>query len=202
MGQLKGLPVEDGFRMPGEYEPHIGCFMIWPERPDNWRLGGKPAQQNYKEVAVAISNFEPVTMFVSPNQYKNARKELPDTIRVIEMSNDDAWIRDYGPSFWWTIREICAALTGGLMLGVVFLMVYIFRGIKIIKLQKVCELERIDYYSQKDFILEGCSIHVDGEGTLVTTEECLLSEGRNPNLTKIEIEQTLKIFPCTKSNLA
>lgn len=136
MGQLKGLPVEDGFRMPGEYEPHIGCFMIWPERPDNWRLGGKPAQQNYKEVAVAISNFEPVTMFVSPNQYKNARKELPDTIRVIEMSNDDAWIRDYGPSFWWTIREICAALTGGLMLGVVFLMVYIFRGIKIIKLQK------------------------------------------------------------------
>lgn len=83
-------------------------------------------------------------------------------------------------------------------------MVYIFRGIKIIKLQKkVCELERIDYYSQKDFILEGCSIHVDGEGTLVTTEECLLSEGRNPNLTKIEIEQTLKkIFPCTKSNLA
>ncbi|MCH3032047.1 agmatine deiminase family protein, partial [Listeria monocytogenes] len=37
--------------------------------------------------------------------------------------------------------------------------------------KKVCEVERIDYYSQKDFILEGWSIHVDGEGTLVTTEE-------------------------------
>ncbi|EAE9405975.1 Agmatine deiminase [Listeria monocytogenes] len=193
MGQLKGLPVEDGFRMPGEYEPHIGCFMIWPERPDNWRLGGKPAQQNYKEVAVAISNFEPVTMFVSPNQYKNARKELPDTIRVIEMSNDDAWIRDYGPSFLVNDKGEMRGVDwgfnawGGLLDGLYFPW---DKDNQIAK--KVCDLERLDYYSQKDFILEGCSIHVDGEGTLVTTEECLLSEGRNPNLTKIEIEQTLK----------
>ena len=41
---LKSTPRRDGFRMPAEFEPHAGTWMIWPERPDNWRLGAKPAQ--------------------------------------------------------------------------------------------------------------------------------------------------------------
>jgi agmatine deiminase len=41
---LTSTPRQDGFRMPGEFEPHIGCWMLWPERPDNWRSGAKPAQ--------------------------------------------------------------------------------------------------------------------------------------------------------------
>lgn len=136
MGQRNGLPIEDGFRMPGEYEPHVGCFMIWPERPDNWRLGGKPAQQNYKDVAIAISKYEPVTMFVSGNQYKNARNELPDAIRVIEMSNDDAWIRDYGPSFLINDKGAMRGVNWGFNAWEAFLMDSISRGIKMIKWQK------------------------------------------------------------------
>ena len=64
-------PKQDGFRMPGEFEPHEGCWIIWPERPDNWRLGAKPAQKVFVEVAKAISRFEPVTVCVSNAQYYN-----------------------------------------------------------------------------------------------------------------------------------
>ena len=56
---------------------------------------------------------------------------------------------------------------------------------------KVCEIERVDYYRTEDFVLEGGSIDVDGEGTVLTTEECLLSAGRNPRLNEDEIEQVL-----------
>lgn len=41
--------------MPGEFEKHAGCYIIWPERPDNWRLGAKPAQKAFVDVATAIS---------------------------------------------------------------------------------------------------------------------------------------------------
>ena len=92
-------PKQDGFRMPGEFEPHDGCWIIWPERPDNWRLGAKPAQKVFVEVAKAISQFEPVTVCVSNAQYDNARSQLPEEVRVVEMSTDDSWIRDCGPTF-------------------------------------------------------------------------------------------------------
>ncbi|NMB86780.1 MAG: agmatine deiminase, partial [Chloroflexi bacterium] len=55
---IDSTPRQDGFRMPGEFERHDGCWMLWPERPDNWRQGGKPAQQAYVAVAAAISQFE------------------------------------------------------------------------------------------------------------------------------------------------
>ncbi|MEG1004080.1 MAG: agmatine deiminase family protein, partial [Clostridium sp.] len=99
MKTLNTTPKKDGFRMPGEFEKHDGCFMIWPQRPDNWRLGGKPAQEAFSNVAKAISEFEPVTVLVNANQYNNARHMLEDNIRVIEMSSDDSWVRDCGATF-------------------------------------------------------------------------------------------------------
>ena len=60
-------PREDGFRMPGEFEPHAGCWMLWPERGDNWRLGAKPAQQCFVAVATAIAREQvPATVLLSP----------------------------------------------------------------------------------------------------------------------------------------
>jgi agmatine deiminase len=97
--RIDSTPKADGFRMPGEFETHAGCWMIWPERTDNWRLGGKPAQKAFVEVATQISRFEDVTMCVSERQYTAAREALPEHIRVVEMSNDDSWMRDVGPSF-------------------------------------------------------------------------------------------------------
>ena len=85
--------------MPGEFEHHDGCWILWPQRPDNWRLGGKPAQKVFVEVAKAINKFEPVTVGVNEDQYENARGMLPEDIRVVELSNDDSWIRDCGATF-------------------------------------------------------------------------------------------------------
>lgn len=190
--RLDSTPKADGFRMPGEFEPHRGCYMIWPERPDNWRLGGKPAQKVFTEVASVIGKYEQMTMIVSASQYANARGMLPDYVRVVEMSNDDSWVRDCGATFVvnnkgklrgvdWTFNA-----WGGLVDGLYFPW---DSDDKIA--QKMCELEAADRYRLDDFILEGGSIHVDGEGTVMVTEECLLSEGRNSHMTKEEIGNTL-----------
>ena len=96
---LNTTPANDEFLMPGEFEPHSGCWMIWPERPSNWRLGAKPAQAAFAAVATAIAIGERVTVAASREQYVNARASLPDAIRVVEMSTNDAWMRDVGPSF-------------------------------------------------------------------------------------------------------
>lgn len=185
-------PKQDGFRMPAEFEPQDQVFMIWPERPDNWRDGGKPAQEAFSNVAEVISQFTPVTMLVSQAQYQNARYRLPAEIRVLEMSNNDSWVRDCGPTFVvngkgalrandWTFNA-----WGGLVDGL-----YFPWDQDDLIAQKICEIERVDTYRTEDFVLEGGSFHVDGEGTVLTTEMCLLSEGRNPKLSKEEIEEKL-----------
>ncbi|TLG76782.1 agmatine deiminase [Culicoidibacter larvae] len=195
MRTIDSSPKKDGFRMPGEFEKHAGCYIIWPERPDNWRLGGKPAQATFVEVAKAISEFEPVTVAVSPQQYNNARQMLPENVRVVEIDNDDAWVRDCGPTFvvndLGEVRGVDWAFNawGGLVDGL-----YFPWDKDDAVAQKVCEIEMKDRYRLADFVLEGGSIHVDGEGTLITTEECLLSDGRNPQLSKEQIEQVLKEY--------
>ena len=62
--------------MPAEFAPHSGCWMAWPERTDNWRLGAKPAHQAYAAVAEAINVTEPVTMAVSDRQFEHCRSVL------------------------------------------------------------------------------------------------------------------------------
>lgn len=199
-------PKQDGFRMPGEFEPHQHIFMIWPERPDNWRQGAKPAQRAYAEVAKAIAKHTPVTMLVNNSQYANCRARLPENIRVVEMSSDDAWVRDCGPTFVVNdkgeIRGIDWIFNawGGLVDGL-----YFPWANDDAMAQKICDLMGVDSYRTDadscpaglDFILEGGSIHVDGEGTLITTEMCLLNPdaGRNvPNLDKDQIEMMLKEY--------
>ena len=199
-------PKQDGFRMPGEFEPHDHIFMIWPERPDNWRQGAKPAQRAYAEVAKAIAKHTPVTMLVNNSQYANCRARLPEHIRVVEMSSDDAWVRDCGPTFVINdkgeIRGVDWIFNawGGLVDGL-----YFPWANDDAMAQKICDLVGVDSYRTDadscpaglDFILEGGSIHVDGEGTLITTEMCLLNPdaGRNvPNLDKDQIEMMLKEY--------
>ncbi|NRD77848.1 agmatine deiminase [Bacillus sp. BRMEA1] len=196
MKTLLSTPKKDGYRMPGEFEYHDGCWMIWPERTDNWRNGAKPAQHAFVDVAKAISEFEPVTMCVNQHQYVNARHMLPDYVRVVEMATNDAWMRDVGPTFvvhdgTGDIRGVDWAFNawGGLIDGLYFPWDEDDRVA-----EKICDLEGKDRYRLNNFVLEGGSIHVDGEGTVITTEECLLSSGRNPSLSKQEIEETLKEY--------
>ncbi|MRR29302.1 agmatine deiminase [bacterium] len=190
---IESTPREDGYRMPGEFERHTGSWMLWPERPDNWRLGAKPAQKVFAQVAAAISQFEPLTMGVSAAQFTNARNLLPESVRVVEMSNNDSWIRDCGPTFvnnGETVRAVDWDFNawGGLIGGL-----YFPWDLDDLVARKVADLEQVDRY-KAPLVLEGGSIHVDGEGTLLTTEECLLNENRNPQLSKEEIEAYLKDY--------
>jgi agmatine deiminase len=187
-------PRRDGYRMPGEFEPHAGCWMLWPERPDNWRLGGKPAQLAFVAVAAAIAGSEPVTVGVSARQFANARRLLPAAVRVVEISSNDAWMRDVGPTFVVNDRGGIRGVDwmfnawGGLQDGLYFPW---DRDDAVA--QKVLEIEGRDRY-RAPFVLEGGAIHVDGQGTLVTTEECLLNPNRNPHLSRAEIERLLRRY--------
>jgi agmatine deiminase len=185
---LDTTPAADGFSMPAEFEAHDGCWMLWPERPSNWRLGAKPAQKAFAAVATAIATGEPVTVGVSRGQYLQARSMLPDAIRVVEMSSDDAWMRDVGPTFVVNKRRELRGVDwvfnawGGISGGL-----YFPWDQDDLVARKVCEIEGADRY-RAPFVLEGGAIHVDGEGTLITTEECLLSPHRNPHLDKGQLE--------------
>ena len=73
--------------------------MIFPERPDSWQYGGYAARKAFVQVAEAIAASEKLTVCASARQYDNARALLSSRIRVVEMSSDDAWARDYCPTF-------------------------------------------------------------------------------------------------------
>jgi len=193
MTTLTSTPRADGFRMPAEWEPHSQTWMLWPERPDNWRLGGKPAQAAFAAVARAIARFEPVSVGVSAGQYENACARLDHpNIRVIELGSDDAWVRDSGPTFVvdgrgevrgvdWTFNA-WGGFDGGLY--------WPWKRDDQVA-GKILGIERCARYRTEGFVLEGGAIHVDGEGTLLTTEECLLNRNRNPQLSRHEIEAVL-----------
>ncbi len=191
---INSTPRKDGFRMPGEFEPHAGAWMLWPERTDNWRWGAKPAQQAYTAVAAAIARFEPVTMGVSTGQFRAARHLLPPNVRVVEMSYNDSWMRDCGPTFVINDQGLLRGVDwdfnawGGLEDGL-----YFPWDLDDLVPQKVLEIERIDRY-KAPLVLEGGSIHTDGQGTLLTTAECLLNPNRNPQLSQAEIESYLQEY--------
>jgi agmatine deiminase len=191
---LPSTPAADGFRMPAEWEPHSGCWMAWPERPDNWREGAAPAQAAFVAVASAIAASEPVTMAVSEAWSERARAALPAPVRVVEVPTDDAWMRDTGPTFVvdatgerrgvdWRFNA-WGGLDGGL---------YTAWDRDDAVAAAVLETEGAMRY-RAPIVLEGGAIHVDGEGTVLTTEECLLNRNRNPELGREEIEAALHSY--------
>jgi len=196
MTTLTSTPRADDYHMPAEWAPHSQTWMVWPQRPDNWRDQGTPAQAAFTAVAKAVARFEPVTVCVTAEQYVAAREQLDDPrIRLVEISSDDAWVRDTGPTFVidgkgglrgvdWTFNA-WGGLEGGLYNDWQ-------RDDEVAR--KILEIERCDRYRTEGFVLEGGSIHVDGEGTLITTEECLLNRNRNPQLSREEIEAVLATY--------
>jgi agmatine deiminase len=191
---LKSLPAADGFRMPGEFEPHRRCWMLWPERADIWRLDAGPAQQAWVKVASAIATSEPVIVGASASQYATARRLLPAKIRVVRLAGNDAWMRDVGPTFVVDSRGRRRGVDwrfnawGGLRDGL-----YLHWDTDDRVARRVLELERAGRY-RGPLVLEGGAIHVDGEGTLITTEECLLNPNRNPRLEQRDIEERLRHY--------
>ncbi len=191
---LTTTPAEDGFWMPAEFEPHAGCWMLWPERPDNWREAARPAQLAFAAVARAIAEFEPVSIGVSAAQYQVARALLPEAIRVIELAHDDSWMRDVGPTFVVDRRGAVRGVDwhfnawGGLSGGL-----YFPWDQDELVARKVLEIEGRERY-RAPIINEGGALHVDGAGTVLVTEECLLNANRNPTLSREQIEAQLRAY--------
>ena len=189
---LTTTPAADGFWMPAEFEPHAGCWMLWPERADNWREAARPAQHAFVGVATAIAQFEPVTVGASATQYEIARTLLPPNVRVVELAHDDSWMRDVGPTFVVNKRREVRGVDwhfnawGGLNGGL-----YFPWDQDDLVARKVLEIENRDRY-RPTIINEGGAIHVDGEGTVLVTEECLLNANRNPPLSREQIEEQLR----------
>ncbi|MFF1909793.1 agmatine/peptidylarginine deiminase [Kitasatospora sp. NPDC058218] len=175
------------FRMPAEWTDHEGCLMAWPTRAELWGETLDGARREYAEVARAISAFEPVTMVACPGQGEEARARCGAGVEVVELPIDDSWFRDSGPIF--------VLGPEGERAGVDFRFNAWGRkhhpydtddriaGVLLDRLG----VERID----SRMILEGGAITVDGEGTLITTEQCLLHPNRNPGMSKAEIEAEL-----------
>ena len=188
-------PKADGYYMPAEYAEHRCTYLLWPERQDNWRGGAKPAQAVFQQVVETIAKYEPVILGVNKSQYAHVLELNMPNVQVVEISNDDSWIRDCGATFVVNGKGGMRAVDwkfnawGGLVNGL-----YFPWDQDDFVAAKMAAIECVNRYRLSDFILEGGSIHSDGEGTILTTEECLLDEGRNSNLTKEQIEQTLKDY--------
>ena len=190
-------PAADGFHMPAEYEPHRGCVMIWPVRPGSWPHGGTAAQYTFAAVARAIAESEPVWMLAGPEHLADAQAAFAQdaAIRVLPIATDDAWARDVGPT--------CVVDGKGTVRGVDWQFnawggeydgLYAHWEQDNAAARALCAALELDCYDAQHFVLEGGSIHTDGEGTVIATEACLLSRGRNPQLSREQIEQQLKAY--------
>ena len=200
---LETTAKADGFYMPAEYEPHLGTIMVWPTRPGSFPYNGKYAKPAFAQIIKNIIKYEKLFL-ICDEKYKNELNDYFDTgdfspagnIELIILETDDAWARDTSPTFVIndnTVRGIDWVFNawGGAEDGL--LPTYD----KDDSLASVfCQKYNYDYYDlhKSGFVLEGGSIHSDGEGTILVTKACLLSKGRNPNLSKNDIEETLLAY--------
>ena len=191
---LSALPAQDGFHMPAEYEPQSGVLLVWPVRPGSWGVNPRAAQQAFCAVMRAASRSERVYLLADAAHLDEARAQAGEFATVLEIETNDAWARDIGPTFVTNGREARGIswrfnAWGGAVDGL-----YADWTADDAAAQAFCLAIGAPCYDAGDFVLEGGSICSDGEGTLLVTEACLLSAGRNPNLSKEQIEQRLKDY--------
>ncbi|MHA7269511.1 agmatine deiminase family protein [Arthrobacter sp. HLT1-20] len=176
------------WRMPAEWAPHERCLMAWPTRASLWGPYFEEAKAEYAATANAIGRFEPVLMVVNPGQGDEARAACSAEVDIVELAIDDSWLRDSGPQILLDGSGRRAAVDFGFnSWGNRFLPYDQDATIS----RRVLEVLGIDR-NPSEMILEGGAITVDGEGTLITTEQCLLNANRNPSMSREQIENELK----------
>jgi agmatine deiminase len=186
--------IPQNFYMPAEWSPHQGCWMAWPDRKKTWIYGLEKPREAFVKVAQAIAEFEPVYLLVNLRNMGVALEYCQHpNIHLIEIPVSDIWLRDTGATFvinraggiagidwqfnaWGENREALSDYQADVELASNILN----------------HLGMTSYHAP--FVLEGGAIHVDGEGTLLTTEACLLNPNRNPQLNQTDIETYLKQY--------
>ena len=174
--------------MPPEWAPHAGCWMAWPCRPENWD-DIERARATYASIARAIAGFEPVTMTANAEHAGAARSALAGAgdVEVVVVPSDDSWARDTAPTF---------VVDGRGGLGGVDWRFNAYGGIYDDYARTANMARRIlDLLGARRFaaplVLEGGAVHIDGEGTLLTTAEVVLDPRRNPRLGRTGAERIL-----------
>ncbi len=188
-------PAAEGYWMPAEFERHDATWMLWPERPDNWREGARPAQEAVLKVAGALCQFETVRLGVSPENMERVRDIVPMGVHVASIEYDDIWVRDTGPTFVVseqpdTLRSVQWRFNawGGLYQPFT-------RDLTLPReiSSDAFGREMRDRYAAP-IVLEGGALHVDGQGTAMLTEECVLDPNRNPGMTREQAEAVLREY--------
>ncbi|ASQ46751.1 agmatine deiminase family protein [Legionella clemsonensis] len=181
-------PKETGFRMPAEWYPHAACWMAWPCHEKTWAaIGFERARRAYALVAKTIAQYEPVIMLVNPGDEESAKQCCGEKIHLMNQPLNDSWTRDTGPTFLINDQHELAGVDwihnawGGN-----------YQDYSLDNLIAAAILEKTQArYFKAPLVMEGGSFHVDGEGTVLTTRECLLNPNRNPQLLQTEIETYL-----------
>ena len=184
------VPADDGFFMPAEWAPHERCWMAWPCRESLWGEGLDAARNAYAEVAKAIAGFEPVTMLANAQDLDDAKLSCGAGVTCQAMPLDDSWMRDSGPTFVIDGRGGLAAVDWRFNAWGDKFHPY-DQDAQVA--ERLLEGLSVTRYAAP-LVLEGGSIHVDGEGTLLTSEECLLNPNRNPDLDRAAIENLLRRY--------
>ena len=201
----EATPAALGYRMPAEWEPHAATWLAWPHEKSDWPGKFEPIPWVYAEVARHLAPGERVRILVENDKHEaGARKILSrsgvDLSRVdfYRVPTDRSWTRDFCPLF---VRD---------ERGQVALTNWKFNGwakypnhknddgvpdrlAKRLKLRQFRPTLSLGGKPRR-LVLEGGSIDVNGRGTLITTEECLLSDvqARNPGLSREQVEEALR----------
>ena len=178
--------------LPAEWEPHGAVMLSWPHKDTDWAPVLDEAIDCFVEIAKAIAREETLIV-VAPDVEEPRRvldcEKLPNRILYLTVPTNDTWARDFGPI---TVERdgnpvICDFKFNGW-------------GLKFpadkdnLITRAMCNtgLLRGRYSNELSFVLEGGSIESDGQGTLMTTSQCLLSPNRNGAMSRDEIEEYLK----------
>ncbi len=185
-----------GWVMPAEWAAHERTVMCWPTRVELYRELLPEARAAHAEVARVLSEFEPVTMIANPGAEAEHAAELCGAggrhgIDVVELPIDDSWFRDSGPIYVVGTDDDAGRRRA---------LDWVFNawGEKFPPWDADAEVARrwAEHAGHEvrsvPMVLEGGAIAVDGEATLVTTEQCLLHPNRNPDRTRAEIEAVLR----------
>jgi agmatine deiminase len=204
------LPKELGFRLAAEWEPHEATWLAWPHRRDDWPGKFAAIPWVYVEIVRLLSRVEPVNILVNGHRQRRQAADQLDRggvdlakVQFVRVATDRCWIRDYGPMFAVNTSADEPAI------GVVD---WRFNGWAKYddhrsdnrvarRLADRLGLPRwkpeVEGEEDRDrVVLEGGAIDVNGQGTLITTEECLLSpeQARNPGLDRDALEQLFAAY--------
>ncbi|HET9294185.1 MAG TPA: agmatine deiminase family protein [Gemmatimonadales bacterium] len=198
-GFTPGSPAALGYRMPAEWAPHRGTWLSWPHRESSWPDRFAPVPHVFVEIVRHIAPHEEVHINVPPQLIPDVERLLkPLALRagrvtLHENPTNDAWCRDHGPCF------VQRRVDGGREEAIVDWDYNAWGG-------KYPPFDRDDVIPTRigehfgipvfhpGLVMEGGSLDVNGEGTLLTTESCLLNPNRNPGRSREEIEQALKDY--------